>query len=290
MKKILFGLIGGTLLLAGCAQTTTSETNSNTTTTNTVSIAETPENAIDQVQFQLVAPSHDDMSGDLSRYLIPVEKNLETPVYTTEDEIKQALTALFAVKTFTYGESGLENSVYASTLASATVTTASGKTTVALEGQVIGTGAVADAFLKLQITQTIEQYVSDYTITLNGSEKNWNCALDASGNCATTESNSSDAGTTSAATTTTKTTSANANTSSTTTVSTNTTSEGTLAYANESGYISNYAKTYQDESTYSIYKATEGAVGLLSDWGINKGQETLISISAYPKDKETEVL
>src|SRR3990167_4695809 len=188
MKKILFGLIGGTLLLAGCAQTTTSETNSNTTTTNTVSIAETPENAIDQVQFQLVAPSHDDMSGDLSRYLIPVEKNLETPVYTTEDEIKQALTALFAVKTFTYGESGLENSVYASTLAAATVTTASGKTTVALEGQVIGTGAVADAFLKLQITETIEQYVSDYTITLNGSEKDWSCALDAKGDCATGES------------------------------------------------------------------------------------------------------
>lgn len=42
---------------------------------------------------------------------------------------------------------------------------------------------MADPFIKLQITRTIEQYTNNYSLTLNGSEPQWRCALDMSGLC-----------------------------------------------------------------------------------------------------------
>ncbi|MCK5459746.1 hypothetical protein KAI52_01385 [Candidatus Parcubacteria bacterium] len=56
------------------------------------------------------------------------------------------------------------------------------------------------------------------------------------------------------------------------------------------GFEVKYPKEYEKNKNYSIWKLDEGGMGLISEWGINRGQETIFVVSVYPKIKKTEVL
>jgi hypothetical protein len=62
-------------------------------------------------------------------------------------------------------------------------------------------------------------------------------------------------------------------------------------YRNEKyGFELKYSKIYAENELYSIWTHPGGAVDQLDEWGVNKGQETIFTITVYPKKKKTEVL
>jgi hypothetical protein len=68
-------------------------------------------------------------------------------------------------------------------------------------------------------------------------------------------------------------------------------SDENLTYLSNYGYSLTYPKYYKENKLYTVWGGEGGgAVGLLEEWGVNKGQETIFVISIYPKDKESEVL
>lgn len=126
----------------------------------------------------------DDFGGDISRPLVAVNAKIDSKqVLTNEDKIAFALQALFEIKTYEYGHYGLQNPLYLSTLNVESITKTNEIININLKGEIIGVGSMADIFIQMQITQTIEQYADKYSITLNSSEKEWRCALDYSGLC-----------------------------------------------------------------------------------------------------------
>ena len=119
----------------------------------------------------------------IQEQLVALEIELEESAETPEEEIEAALTKLFSLKEPVYDSTSWRTALYASNLSVAEVALKDGVMEVFLEGDFVGTGAVADAFMKPQIESTIGQYAKPYRIFLNGTEKNWECVLDYQGNC-----------------------------------------------------------------------------------------------------------
>ena len=62
-------------------------------------------------------------------------------------------------------------------------------------------------------------------------------------------------------------------------------------YLSKYDYSVIYPKYYGENELYNIWVGERGgAVGLLEEWGVNKGQETIFVISVYPKDNKSEIL
>ena len=62
-------------------------------------------------------------------------------------------------------------------------------------------------------------------------------------------------------------------------------------YRNEEyGFEVKYPAKYDDAKNYSVWIASNKEIGLLFDWGVNKGQEGIFSISAYDKNFKNELV
>ncbi len=62
-------------------------------------------------------------------------------------------------------------------------------------------------------------------------------------------------------------------------------------YRNEEyGFEFKYPEKYQITNGYSVWDTEGGAADLKAQWGVNKGQETIFSISVYPKQEMDYVL
>ena len=123
------------------------------------------------------------MSGDISRYLVPVEQELDLSINAAEEKIEHALDSLLSIGSSEYGARKLQNNLHLSSLSLKKVHREGKTITIDLEGKIVSIGSIADAFTKKQITKTVEHYTDDYLIRLNGSEAEWRCALDKSGMC-----------------------------------------------------------------------------------------------------------
>ena len=65
-----------------------------------------------------------------------------------------------------------------------------------------------------------------------------------------------------------------------------------IEFVSDYGYSLEYPRSYGENNEYTIWQSDEEDFinDLIETWGINMGQQTIISISAYPKDKKEEVL
>jgi len=64
-----------------------------------------------------------------------------------------------------------------------------------------------------------------------------------------------------------------------------------LTYRNEQyGFEVKYPEKYKKDEVYNIWTASNETTSLLWEWGVNKGQETIISISVYPRNKKQEII
>ena len=98
--------------------------------------------------------------------------------------IRESLERLFAIDEYTIPDTDLDNMLAPSNLSVRAVSRdPAGVYHIDLGGTIVGIGTLADPFIKLQIAKTIETYVEDYVVTLNGEESLWRCALDMSGLC-----------------------------------------------------------------------------------------------------------
>jgi len=135
------------------------------------------------ISFYLLGQVGDDMGGDISRYLVQTETESSAINDSIENKIINSLNSIFDIKTNVYGSTNLQNMLYLSDLIVSDIRFMNDTYLINLHGKIIGVGSVADAFIKLQITKTIEQFTDNYSIVLNDSKSEWDCALDASGLC-----------------------------------------------------------------------------------------------------------
>ncbi|MFA5829359.1 MAG: GerMN domain-containing protein [Candidatus Gracilibacteria bacterium] len=108
-------------------------------------------------KYYLVALEDNGKSGEkigCNDSLIPVDQNVDP----TDDPIKSALTGLFSVKGQFYGESGLYNALYQSTLKVDSVTVVTGKTTVKISGKYALGGLCDSPRFVEQIKATVQQF------------------------------------------------------------------------------------------------------------------------------------
>ncbi len=136
----------------------------------------------DVVYFYLIAHPGNDMSN-IDQYLERVPFSLKSKIFTKSDMVYQALKALFDVKNEFHEDSGLQNALYSSSLRIVKTDQEDDTMGIFIKGRMRGGGILSDDFIKRQIEKTIEQYAGNYKIFLNGSEKEWRCALDESGIC-----------------------------------------------------------------------------------------------------------
>ncbi|OIO51553.1 hypothetical protein COY93_00595 [Candidatus Uhrbacteria bacterium CG_4_10_14_0_8_um_filter_58_22] len=102
----------------------------------------------------------------------------------TDDVVADAISTLLASKEPAYGN--LINSLWESTFKLDKVQQSgeNGATTeVWISGEANSPGTCADPRIKEQIEATVRQYSPDYKIFLNGTEANWRCLGDLSGEC-----------------------------------------------------------------------------------------------------------
>jgi len=100
----------------------------------------------------------------------------------TSDVVRDALTTLFAVKDPNVG--GLYNSIWQSALEVDKIQSTDGVTTeVWISGETTMSGACDSPRLKEQIEATIRQYRPKFKVLLNGTESEWDCFGDMSGEC-----------------------------------------------------------------------------------------------------------
>jgi hypothetical protein len=132
--------------------------------------------------YYIVWPHGDDMSGDISRYL--EAKKIVNPISDMyyEDRILTALNTLFSIKTERIDDTHT-NSLSQSDLKTEKVELIDGVMHIYLKWKITWSGVALDAFIKPQIHETIQAYSTNYKVYLNGSEKEWKCALDMSWEC-----------------------------------------------------------------------------------------------------------
>lgn len=100
----------------------------------------------------------------------------------TDSVISDALTTLFSVRE--PSPAGLYNSLWESKLSVDKIQSRDGVTTeVWLKGSTVSGGACDDPRIKAQIEYTIKRYKPNYKIFLNGSEADYRCLGDMSGEC-----------------------------------------------------------------------------------------------------------
>jgi len=96
--------------------------------------------------------------------------------------VKDALATLLSIKEATY--SGVYNALWQSTLTVEDVRSMDGVTTdVLLKGRYVSSGSCDLPRIKAQVERTIGRFRTKYRVILNGSEKDWRCMGDESGNC-----------------------------------------------------------------------------------------------------------
>ncbi|MDD5251879.1 MAG: hypothetical protein PHT12_04585 [Patescibacteria group bacterium] len=96
--------------------------------------------------------------------------------------LQDALTSLLAVRESTF--KGFYNALSQSSLSVEKIQSTDGVTTeVWLKGQIQSAGACDDPRIKKQIEATVERLKPKYKIFLNGTEENWRCIGDMSGQC-----------------------------------------------------------------------------------------------------------
>jgi hypothetical protein len=102
-------------------------------------------------------------------YLVPVERGPYLPT-TTDRQIAYALMDLFSIKEPFYGQSGLYDPLYQSSLSVQSVTVdANGHATVNLSGNLVLGGECDSPRVQAQIEDTVLQFsVTDVTVLLNG--------------------------------------------------------------------------------------------------------------------------
>ncbi|MEA3249482.1 MAG: hypothetical protein U9Q03_03930 [Patescibacteria group bacterium] len=100
----------------------------------------------------------------------------------TNDVLKDALMTLFSVRDATVN--AMYNSLWQSTLMVDQVQGVGADTVeVYISGEALTSGVCDDPRFKEQIEATVRQYWPNYTIFLNGTEKEWECFGDQSGLC-----------------------------------------------------------------------------------------------------------
>lgn len=105
---------------------------------------------------------------------------------STTTPLQTALTELFSVHNRDYGQSGLITALDQTNIRVNRVNIdASGMATIELTGSVMMGGTCDSPRIQEQVNRTIRQFssVRDYRIFLNGSERNWRCLFNMSGNC-----------------------------------------------------------------------------------------------------------
>ena len=154
-------------------------------------IIKDPRIAVDQKDtiFYLVQSKRNDMSGDISRYLIPIKIKNQWLV-NIEDKIANWLWMIFSIKTRFYNtiwqdyeENTIENMLYKSDVSIKDIDFDGEQFSIYLSGSLISQWALMSSFIKPQINKTIQEYTKSYKVFLNGSEEAWKCALDTSWEC-----------------------------------------------------------------------------------------------------------
>lgn len=95
---------------------------------------------------------------------------VERVISATSTPLTAALNELFSIRGRTYGQSGLYNSLYQSTLKVDSITLADGKATITLSGKVVLGGVCDDPRFDAQIRETALQFstVKQAAIFING--------------------------------------------------------------------------------------------------------------------------
>ncbi len=131
---------------------------------------------------EFIQPPDSILSSTNDAYLVKVDLGIP---YSDNDfeNVENALEYLINRSETSYGESGFLNFL-ANWNADIEVTENSdGKTLLNISGEVIGIGSLGDIKMLEQLTETINLYIDDVEITINGSEKNYRCFTDMSGLC-----------------------------------------------------------------------------------------------------------
>jgi hypothetical protein len=175
-KKFIFpSLFIMSILMAGCQQAATNSPQGTAATqqkSGTQATSSTQASAVSSAKIFLAAVGDNGKSGKLigcGDSLVSVDTKI-APASSTESKITEALQALFKIRTQNYGQSGLYNALYQSTLTVDRVGIGMGKATVMLIGETKLGGECDDPRFVEQITQTVMQFpeVKEADITVNG--------------------------------------------------------------------------------------------------------------------------
>ncbi|OGL72892.1 hypothetical protein A3C96_02400 [Candidatus Uhrbacteria bacterium RIFCSPHIGHO2_02_FULL_60_10] len=97
------------------------------------------------------------------------------------DAVADSLTSLLAIKDT--NPNGAYNALANSTFLLEKVAVVGGVTEVRLKGEARSGGVCDDPRIKTQIEETVRRLAAKFAIILNGSEANWRCLGDLSGEC-----------------------------------------------------------------------------------------------------------
>ncbi len=160
--------------------TSTSTNNDNTSGSSLV----TKDLSISMIAFEqdnigVVLPSNARELPVSGVYSVPVNIKLEVE---EGEELETALTYLFGQGDVVYKGASLRSFLDLSDIQVEVLET-NIDVQIKLTGSLIAAGDLAPIYIKSQIEKTIENYSSNYIITLNGSTSDYNCFGDASGLC-----------------------------------------------------------------------------------------------------------
>jgi hypothetical protein len=144
----------------------------------------------DDLTFYMTAVQH---QGDVSSLPIGSKASAIQGVFTVpviskitfdtrDGELESALNSLFGQQDVLYQNVFLNNYFSLSDVA-ASVDVSAGSALVDISGEIVIAGDLAGQYLREQLESTVEEYVDDYVITLNGSVTEYDCFDDSSGLC-----------------------------------------------------------------------------------------------------------
>lgn len=185
--------------LGGTQSSSTSTTTSTSSTTSAATTSSVAANGPALIAYfvvkgnELSPGEEDNFPADTIKfgedYFIPVELGTAT---TTDVAVQEALNALFKIKTARYTDAEYDNFLSRATLTASTSQQgdAESELVVDLQGNFVVASTADISFAKQQIERTIENYVFNYKVTLNGSEADYICLGDeGSAECAAAKAN-----------------------------------------------------------------------------------------------------